>query len=489
VPGKEDSLEPEKDDVPETEDSLVAEKDDVQETEDSLVSEKDGVQETEDSVVSEKDDVPETEESLISEKDDVPETEDSLVSEKDGVQETEDSVVSEKDDVPETEESLISEKDDVPETEDSLVSEKDGVQETEDSVVSEKDDVPETEESLKPEKDDVPETDESLVSEKDDGPETEETLVPEKDNVQENEENVVPENKDAQKNTEKSEENEAFAKEGSQEKEENPAPKQEGVQESDEIPDGVLDLAQEEMDLPEDEGFPAENVNTRTIQLKHPDKLNKCMTYNKLVNEMTIVMSDCSEKDGTSTNDDLWEIPRAIIPVKSGEYIEERTDLFYLRHKATQLCIPVNPEYLDLPFDCHRYFGVGEAIADSFNGLVDCNSDFAAIFGTDKDSKLLYLQNSGCSHEWSKESDASDLGVVFMTYQHPVEDKRIVVWGESILLALTDEVEHFNFRTEWAFVDITDTVARESVFEGKSDIFGSLFDIAGGQNPVSPGKR
>eukprot|EP00536_Pseudo-nitzschia_multiseries_P001848 jgi/Psemu1/301030/fgenesh1_kg.24_\ len=199
-------------------------------------------------------------------------------------------------------------------------------------------------------------------------------------------------------------------------------------------------------------------------------------------------MSECSTKNGSLGNEDYWEVPRAIISVESAQDSEQRTDLFHLRHKTTQLCIPVNPEYPGLPFDCYGYFGMEEAIADSFNGLVECNSDFAAVFEMD-DSNSLYLKNSHCPQEWATENDVSDLGVIFMTYNNPAEEKRIVVWGETTLLGLEDKVEDFHFGTEWAFVDITETIGRNSVIAAQSNPFGNLFDITPGEIPTSPGKR
>jgi len=175
----------------------------------------------------------------------------------------------------------------------------------------------------------------------------------------------------------------------------------------------------------------------RTVQLSHPEALSECMTYSS-----TLDMADCStpERRGTDVNDDHWEILEAT---------EE--DLFRLRHKLTQQCIPINPENPDRPFNCNRYFGMDQAIADSINGLVDCDSGFAAAFGMVAGSISLYLNNTGCQDDTIIDPD-----VIFMTYSQgeASDGKRIVVWGEKILLDLEEVVEKYKFQTEWTFVDV-----------------------------------
>jgi hypothetical protein len=179
---------------------------------------------------------------------------------------------------------------------------------------------------------------------------------------------------------------------------------------------------------------------SRTVQIKHPGTPNKCMTYDYVLDNMAVFMEECSTIN--SRNDDYWEILQ-ITTADEG-------DLFHLRHKSTQLCIPINSENPEMHFNCFRYFGMNEAVADSFTGLVDCNSDFAAAFEIGS-SRSLYMSNSGC-----EEAAFADQGVVLMTYnQAELTDKiRVVVWGGQNLLELEDVVEEYNFNSEWVFVDV-----------------------------------
>ena len=177
---------------------------------------------------------------------------------------------------------------------------------------------------------------------------------------------------------------------------------------------------------------------SRTVQIKHPGA-NECMTYDYTLDNMAVFMKECSTAN--SRKDDYWEILQ--ITTANG-------DLVYLRHKSTQLCIPINSESPERHFNCFRYFGMNEAVADSFTGLVDCNSDFAAAFEIGS-SRSLHMSNSGC-----EEATFTDQGVVFMTYNQAelTDDVRVVVWGGQNLLEMEDVVEEYNFNSEWAFVDV-----------------------------------
>jgi len=248
------------------------------------------------------------------------------------------------------------------------------------------------------------------------------------------------------------------------------------------VADATLSQKQNLTPDQDDVGGTAENV--RTVQLSHPDALGECMAFDYSVNTTVLYMSECSTTKNNLKQNDYWEIPQARI---STEDSEGEKSTFHLRHKATQLCIPVNPETPNRPFDCHRYFGMDEAIADSFNGLVDCDSGFPAVFGMNGDSNSLYLKNSGCSSEMNKQyDDGSDMEVVFITYHHPVEDKRVVVWGEKILLELEDVVADYEFRTEWAFMDVVEVDGRNSFLVPHSDSYENLFDLTSGENAASP---
>lgn len=171
------------------------------------------------------------------------------------------------------------------------------------------------------------------------------------------------------------------------------------------------------------------------------------MTYDFTRDEMAIYMAECSTSEiaiartWTKRNDDHWEI----LPINGAE------NNFQLRHRSTRLCIPANPDLPGYPFDCIQYFGTGDAIADSFVGLVNCMSPYAAVFEVDNVANSLYMSNSGCQDE-----SFVDPVPVLMTYnkEELTGGRDTVVWGGRILLELQDRLDDFNFNSEWKFVDV-----------------------------------
>ncbi|VEU35726.1 unnamed protein product [Pseudo-nitzschia multistriata] len=257
--------------------------------------------------------------------------------------------------------------------------------------------------------------------------------------------------------------------------------KEENISPEENIPEGTGDT------IDADTAPLEEEKNIRTVQLFHPEALDECVTYDKELEEMTIFMSECSTLNNDTRHDDYWEILQARVSINNTE-----GNTFHLRHKATQLCIPMNTENPDASFNCQRYFGMNEAIADSFNGLIDCDSGVAAVFGMGGVSNSLYLKNAGCS-DMAISDNKSDLDIVFITYQNPVEEKRVVVLGQSILLELGGAVASYDFRTEWAFLDVKDIDREKKVVapQPHSDLFDHIFHLNDGKskNGSSPAKR
>ena len=171
------------------------------------------------------------------------------------------------------------------------------------------------------------------------------------------------------------------------------------------------------------------------------------MAYDFTRDEMAIYMAECSTSEiaiartWTQTKSDHWEILQI-----NGSEIN-----FQLRHRSTRLCIPANPDQPGYPFDCIHYFGMGDAIADSFTGLVSCMSPYAAVFEMDSVANSLYMSNAGCQDE-----SFVDPVPVLMTYnKEPLTGGRdTVVWGGRILMELQDRLDDFNFKSEWKFVDV-----------------------------------
>jgi hypothetical protein len=186
---------------------------------------------------------------------------------------------------------------------------------------------------------------------------------------------------------------------------------------------------------------PSDAAAVRTVQLLHPDASDECLAYDASIPQASVRMIKCTPTTTDGTHMDHWEV------------MDESSGLFYLRHKHSQLCIPMNPEFPDQPFDCFRYSGESEAVADSLNGLVDCNSGFAAIIGLDDATGALYLYNEDCltNIEPGLETD-----VILMSYRrgHAENGIQIAMWGERILMEMHHLVVQHNFQANWTFVEV-----------------------------------
>lgn len=155
------------------------------------------------------------------------------------------------------------------------------------------------------------------------------------------------------------------------------------------------------------------------------------------------------------------------------ELIMVDNNMFLLRHKSSGLCIPKNPEHPDQPFDCFRYSGNSVAIADSFNGLVDCSTDFVATMGWHSTTGSLYLYNTDCmststaeaeqSGDRSSNSSTAANDVIFMSYQkkhggggdnNNETPPQVAMWGEQILMTMPHLVQQHNFQALWIMVEV-----------------------------------
>jgi hypothetical protein len=186
----------------------------------------------------------------------------------------------------------------------------------------------------------------------------------------------------------------------------------------------------------------------RTVQLSHPTMSSECMAHSPKFPQAQIQMINCTTSIDGSTEPDHWEM----IVIDNTNNTTGRL-FFFLRHKMTQMCIPQNPEHPDQPFDCFRYSGEGEAIADSINGLVACDSGFAATMVQDDTTGSVYLYNTDCLNEIDTGHEED---VFLMSYHrgHQSNGTQIVMWGENIILNMTELVELHNFQGEWEFIDV-----------------------------------
>jgi hypothetical protein len=151
---------------------------------------------------------------------------------------------------------------------------------------------------------------------------------------------------------------------------------------------------------------------TTSILIKAASDNSTCVMYNNSFLEVV----DCDVAGDLG----LWEI-----------IASEDPSLMNLRHMASGLCVPENPEFPDSTFDCWIKEG-NQAIADTINGLVDCSSSFAAFVGFTDAGNPTLLYNAICSTgEVGADSD-----VILLSYT-PEDGSTILLWGEKILLELT----------------------------------------------------
>jgi hypothetical protein len=173
----------------------------------------------------------------------------------------------------------------------------------------------------------------------------------------------------------------------------------------------------------------------RTMQIKQSTLTGKCMAYDD-TQTSPLRMINCTS-EGTL---DHWEV------------LYESFDIFKLRHLASQMCIPQNPETPESSFDCFDGFdsdGNKKAIADSINGLVDCSSPYAATIGFTDATNSMYMYNTICTTG----SPGADTDVVFMTY-YATDGASLVMWGEKSLLDMPQMVMAHDLRGSWMIQDV-----------------------------------
>lgn len=172
-------------------------------------------------------------------------------------------------------------------------------------------------------------------------------------------------------------------------------------------------------------------VTSRTVQIQHVGNPGKCIGY------IASQISSLRLIDCTITGEaDFWEV------------VETTTsDLFLLRHAVSQMCIPQNPEFPTLPFDCFAPSGSDVAIADSINDLVGCDTSFAAEIGFIDPVNNMIMYNNACS-------SGQDTDLALMSYTTE-DNASLVLWGEKILLGMEEMVEEYQLNGMWQFVDVS----------------------------------
>jgi hypothetical protein len=165
-------------------------------------------------------------------------------------------------------------------------------------------------------------------------------------------------------------------------------------------------------DVSNETEVPIGETNTTTILIKLAENNSTCVMYNGTLLEIV----DCDDAGYLGE----WEIIESEDPL-----------LMQLRHTASGLCLPENPEFPKSAFECWIQ-EVDQAIADTINGLVDCSSPYAAFVGfTDADNPSLFY-NAVCSTG----EVGADTDVILMSYT-PSGGATQLLWGEKALLELT----------------------------------------------------
>jgi hypothetical protein len=211
----------------------------------------------------------------------------------------------------------------------------------------------------------------------------------------------------------------------------------------------VADDAADDVDVADDAADDTDvddNVNgkVRTVQLFHPKKSSGCMAYMDDLDVGAVQMVGCSVPKRSDGDSELF-------PIDHWEVLTVSHDLFILRHKLSQLCIPQNPENPDRSFDCFRYSGNGVAIADSINGLVNCSSGFAAWMGLEPETSALFMYNTDCLNATDPGHDV--IAMSYKTNDGTDSNQTIVMWGEKVIMDLPGLVE-FDFQSEWILLDV-----------------------------------
>jgi len=151
---------------------------------------------------------------------------------------------------------------------------------------------------------------------------------------------------------------------------------------------------------------------TTSILIKSTSANDTCVMYNNSLLEVV----DCDVAGDLG----VWEIIES-----------EDPSLMNLRHIASGLCLPENPEFPDSTFDCWIKED-NQAIADTINGLVDCSTSFAAFVGFTDAGNPTLLYNAICSTDVV----GADSDVILLSYTADGA-ATVLLWGEKILLELT----------------------------------------------------
>jgi hypothetical protein len=155
----------------------------------------------------------------------------------------------------------------------------------------------------------------------------------------------------------------------------------------------------------------------------------------------------CMGYDGSLTSPlQMWPCQGSSLDLWSLQDVVGHPFLYQLRHVASDLCLPENPEHPDRAFECFASSGPNTATADSINGLEDCSSPYVATLrsvANENDDNFVIL-NRKCEDRGNP--------TALMTL-HRTAEVRVLLWGEEILIA-DDEIAAKNqIYGNWMIID------------------------------------
>ena len=148
---------------------------------------------------------------------------------------------------------------------------------------------------------------------------------------------------------------------------------------------------------------------------------------------------------------DRWSLDEVTVVQEDDTGDSFSSSFVQLRHVASGLCLPENPEHPGRPFTCFASSGPHVATGDSINGLVDCADPFAA--------KIDLVEDDGDDSSgmmtttlWSRSCVEQGHPVALMSFQRNAEVQAIL-WGEQVLIENDAMAADNGIDGKWILVD------------------------------------
>ena len=191
-------------------------------------------------------------------------------------------------------------------------------------------------------------------------------------------------------------------------------------------------------------------VNSRIVLLVQSPTSSaadgKCMGFDVLTSSSPLQMWPCQ---GSAL--DRWSLDEVTVVQEDDTGDSFSSSFVQLRHVASGLCLPENPEHPGRPFACFASSGPHVATGDSINGLVDCADPFAA--------KIDLVEDDGDDSSgmmtttlWSRSCVEQGHPVALMSFQRNAEVQAIL-WGEQVLIENDAMAADNGIDGKWILVD------------------------------------